>query len=691
VPEAVAFNPEQRPCHEAPAIPDHTLLRCIGSGSYGEVWLARNVLGSYRAVKVIYRRSFEHDRPYEREFEGIQKFEPISRSHESQVAILHVGRNDDAGYFYYVMELADDANSSAPVAAEVTRLTSNSGDHGPPTESDQSLLTSAASYQPRTLKLDLHQRTQLPVSECIEIGLALCHALQHLHGHELVHRDIKPSNIIFVNGVPKLADIGLVASMDATMSFVGTSGFLPPEGPGTRQGDIYSLGKVLYEVSTGRDRQDYPELPAEWRTSEERERLLEFNQIVLKACESDVRQRYASADAMLIELELLQRGGSVRHSRMLTKRWARTRKAATIIGLSVVVVIAASYWKSVFAGANKKHHSEDTNEKRRVISRESANAEARRLFEKGKKSINTGTREGFTEGVALLNQAVLLDSDYVDAHVTLANAYRSASDWHLPSKQAMTQAKVHAMRALELDPSRVSAHISLGWIQMFYDWDWKGAEQTFRHATNLAPKEAFAHNGYATCLTLVGRKSEAEMERQTARQLAPDSFALMSDMVWHFYDEHEYDKGIEQCKRLLAKAPSFHLSHMFLAMNYRERGQFQDALSEIRKARRADDGVDLMAMEGNILALMGARDEALRIVDELERLALNRHVSSYFVAMVFAGLDDKERTIGYLEKAFDERSSRLPDVSKDPVWDRFRNENEFKALVQKLGLAGSIR
>src|SRR5206468_5379478 len=118
-------------------------------------------------------------------------------------------------------------------------------------------------YIPHTLKLDLYRHGRLPVDECIRIGLALTTALEHLHGHGLVHRDVKPSNIIFVGGVPKLADIGLVASMDATMSFVGTSGFLPPEGPGTPQADIYSLGKVLYEMSMGRDRQEFPKLPAD--------------------------------------------------------------------------------------------------------------------------------------------------------------------------------------------------------------------------------------------------------------------------------------------------------------------------------------------------------------------------------------------------------------------------------------------
>ena len=102
------------------------MLRCIGQGSYGEVWLARNVMGEHRAVKVVHRATLGDNRPFEREFEGIKKFEPISRSHESQVQILHVGINATECYFYYVMELADDANSSLPVAADVRRLNSKS-------------------------------------------------------------------------------------------------------------------------------------------------------------------------------------------------------------------------------------------------------------------------------------------------------------------------------------------------------------------------------------------------------------------------------------------------------------------------------------------------------------------------------------------------------------------------------------
>src|SRR5438067_8050590 len=91
----------------APQIPDFAMIRRIGRGTYGEVWLSRNHLGQYRAVKIVRRNTFSHERPFEREFEGIKKFEPISREHEGVVAMLHVGRGED--FFYYVMELADDA------------------------------------------------------------------------------------------------------------------------------------------------------------------------------------------------------------------------------------------------------------------------------------------------------------------------------------------------------------------------------------------------------------------------------------------------------------------------------------------------------------------------------------------------------------------------------------------------------
>ncbi|MEJ0090786.1 MAG: protein kinase [Limisphaerales bacterium] len=259
-----------------PVVPDHELLRLIGSGSCGQVWLARNALGSYRAVKVVHEQKFRHRRPFEREFHGILKFEPVSRLHDGLVDILQVGHNEAAGYFYCVMELADDIVSGPNIH--------------PPT------------YLPRTLGQDRERLARLPIAECVRLGAAIASALGFLHKNGLIHRDIKPSNIIFVNGQPKLADIGLVTDASEGRSFVGTEGFIPPEGSGTIRADIYALGKVLYEISTGNDRNEYPALPELPGSHAETRDLILLNKIILKACRAKTWHRYQTAEEMMLAL-----------------------------------------------------------------------------------------------------------------------------------------------------------------------------------------------------------------------------------------------------------------------------------------------------------------------------------------------------------------------------------------------------
>ena len=312
--DATTLDPKDEPRFR---IPDHTLLRTIGEGAYGEVWLACNVMGAWRAVKVVFRDRFRDERPYEREFEGIRRFEPISRSHDGFVDILHVGRNDGAGYFYYVMELADDERG------------------GP-------LVENPLTYAPRTLASDLRDQGHLPGARCLSIGLSLSSALQHLHTQGLIHRDVKPANIVFINGQPKLADIGLVTAIRDTVSFVGSPGYIAPEGPGSPPADIFSLGKVLYEISTGNDRQDFPELPAELLAQEGATELMELKEVVVKACAHDPRQRYPTAEALHADLLLLQGGKSVKRLRALEQRlaWLTRILALGAAGALLIGIVA---------------------------------------------------------------------------------------------------------------------------------------------------------------------------------------------------------------------------------------------------------------------------------------------------------------------------------------------------------------
>jgi len=290
-----------------PIIPDHEVLRVIGRGSYGVIWLARTLTGGLRAIKVIDRANFDNERSFQREFDGMSAFEPISRAHAGFINILHVGRGD--GFFYYIMELADGIDAIQPI--------------------------DVATYEPRTLKSEIDQRGRLPTSECLAIGLTLTEALDQLHRHGLIHRDIKPANLIFVQGAPKLADIGLVTT-SGQYSFVGTEGYVPPEGPGTAQADIFSLGKVLYEITMGKDRLDFPEMATRIDEIEEKDHVLGLNEILLKACAAKPTRRYAAAGEMHTDLLRLQAG----------RRPARPLAPLLLTAAAIILIGSGAGWWS---------------------------------------------------------------------------------------------------------------------------------------------------------------------------------------------------------------------------------------------------------------------------------------------------------------------------------------------------------
>jgi WD40 repeat protein len=356
------------------------MLRRIGVGAYGEVWMARSVTGGLRAVKIVFREHFDHDRTYEREFAGLKNFEPISRAHPGFVDILHVGRNDTAGYFFCVMELADNAEWA-------------------PTERQ---------YTPLTLAEHIRAEGRLSVAECARIGAEVAGALVFLHEQNLIHRDVKPSNIIFVNSQPKLADIGLLASVGEARSFVGTDGFIPPEGPGSPHGDIYGLGKTLYEMATGRSRLDFPDLPAIFENPSDGPAFLELNEIILRACAPEPSGRHSTAKDLRGELLLVDAGRSIRRMRRnehLLRIWWRVGLAASI----VLVIAACGFWWE--------------RSRAREADREAAAQARQRQIVEGKERI---ARENLYAADMNLAQQAIDGGNYGRA-TTLLNAYLPAA------------------------------------------------------------------------------------------------------------------------------------------------------------------------------------------------------------------------------------------------------------------------
>jgi hypothetical protein len=307
-----------------PNIPYHTLHRRIGRGTYGEVWLATDAMDEWCAVKVVsHRQDTSRDHGYHREFNAIKRYKKISHSHGSLIPILTVGRETGDHFFYYSMELADDVRTNEPL--------DTSG------AAPDQIAPLIEGYQPRTLRAVLEKQRRLPPSLCLEYGIALATALEQLHTQGLIHRDIKPDNIIFVHGRPKLADVGLVADVEATYSLAGTTAYLSPEPERREPADIFALGKVLYEMATGREAEEFPAPAKDLGVLSEQERtnINELNSVFLKACDPDPQRRQGSARQLREELELLNQGGSVLRQRKLEQTtkclWLALKGAAVVL------------------------------------------------------------------------------------------------------------------------------------------------------------------------------------------------------------------------------------------------------------------------------------------------------------------------------------------------------------------------
>ena len=409
----------------APLIPDHTLLRPIGRGAYGEVWLARNVMGTLRAVKIIWRRQFASERPYEREFAGIKRYEPVSRSSGGLVHVLHVGRNDAEGYFYYVMELADPAISDRhSTSSEHPNPQSDLPMRGAP--ETEALLTA---YSPRTLRSDLQRLGHLPPADCLRLALDVASGVAQLHRHGLVHRDVKPGNIIYAHGRAKLADIGLVSAAGEGQTFVGTEGYIPPEGPGSPGADLYALGMALYEASTGYSPDHFPDVPAEWFADHAGSDALEFHEVILKACEGQRERRYRSAEAIQADLALLQSGQSVRRVRALERRYARLRLCGVVGALLLVgafgSALFANYRARVAAASRAKEARLREQAQNSLARAENAERESREqlytaLLEQGRATVLTGERGQRVRALEAVRQASAISNSVALRGVAVA-------------------------------------------------------------------------------------------------------------------------------------------------------------------------------------------------------------------------------------------------------------------------------
>jgi serine/threonine protein kinase len=650
-----------------PTVPDYELIRRIGRGAYGEVWLARNqATGALRAAKIVWRHTFEDARPFQREFAGIQRFERISREHPSQLALFHIGRNEPGGYFYYVMELADGLNAECEVRnAESEEAGAQTTPH--------SAFATLHSYAPHTLRADL-ERGRLPASRVLEIGLALSEALSHLHANGLVHRDVKPSNVIFVNGRPKLADIGLVTDASDQCSIVGTEGYLPPEGPGTPQADIFALGKVLYEAATGRDRREFPDLPPDIRSWPDAAEVFELNEIILKACAQDAKARYQTCDEMHADLTLLGQGKSVKQKRTQQQRWAVAKKVFVMAGVVGVLAASAVFLSREIAPTDAYPDGPP-----------STNVVANMLCDKGLVILRGDNYAQSAEAYTNFQLAIELDTNFARPYVGLVElSLREPTPIDLPTNT--TDMRVLAGRLKQLAPHLGATAIAQS-IVNYYDWDFPAARRFAMQAIKANPKYELGHTWYGFMLTYWGWPVEGRAQLEISRNISP-SKAIVYRCIGHtYYTQRDFTNAITWYRDAIEL--DRHHSPDFLYF-----GRSLEAMGDWSNAFDAFETTDILVGQNedevrrhwqNLRETYKTGGMKACWQQEWEETEAKPNEAFYWKAILQIRMGNKDSAFKWLQKSFDAHEpDGLDNLLVDPDWDSVHDDPRFKSLLDKI-------
>jgi serine/threonine-protein kinase len=293
------------------------------------------------------------------------------------------------------------------------------------------------------------------------------------------------------------------------------------------------------------------------------------------------------------------------------------------------------------------------------------------------------------KSIEYFQRAIEIDPNYALAYSGLSRSYATLPiNSDVPSAEVWPRAKEAAMKALELDDALAEAHLSLGAIKFWIEWDWPGVEREFKRAIELNPNHALAHFWYAHYLSNMGRHSEAIAEAKRAFELDPVSPMTSLFLGQFLYQARQYDEAIEPLQNALEIVPNDWIAHLNLGKVYVQQKKYGEAIAEFQKAREFSRGTtETISVMGHALAVSGQRAEAHKVLDELKRMSKQRYVPPYNIAAVYAGLGEKEQVLDWLEKAYEERDVRLVFLKIDPKWDGLRTEPRFNDLLRRIGLA----
>jgi serine/threonine protein kinase len=316
-----------------------------------------------------------------------------------------------------------------------------------------------------------------------------------------------------------------------------------------------------------------------------------------------------------------------------------------------------------------------------------SNPDAYQLFLKGDYYTGKFTKDGFDKGIDFLTRAIALDPNYARAYSALAWNYINQDDWFITPRDAGPKARDLATKAIALDETDASAHAVLAIEKHWYEWDWPGADREFKRALELDPDSGEAHGYYSWFLAAMGRSDEAVKQARLLVQEDPLSTGGNGNLGSVFVFTHRWDEAIETLRSAIDLDPSYWFDYNFLGRAYEQKGRFSEAIETFKRGLALEGNTELWAGLGHTYAVSGDRAEANHVIDHLKDLSKQRYVAPYNVAVIYAGLGDKDAAFDWLTRAYNDRSYLLPVyLNTDNRLDTLRSDPRFHDLRRKIGL-----
>jgi serine/threonine-protein kinase len=327
-------------------------------------------------------------------------------------------------------------------------------------------------------------------------------------------------------------------------------------------------------------------------------------------------------------------------------------------------------------------------EKQRLTKRQTYDAEAYRLYLRGRHHWNQWTEQGFYKAIEYFQQAVEKDPSYALAYTGLADSYVLLG-WnsYLPPQDAFPKGRKAAMQAMDVEPELGEAHTPLAAVLWLYDWNWPEAQSKFKRSLALNPAHPTANHWYAEFLMTMGRHAEAIAMMKKSQELDPLSLIIGVAIGRAYYMARRNEESLQQLRRTMDLDANYPMTYWILGLLLRNMGRYEQAIAEGEKAVELSGGSPLMsAALAQSWASAGNREKALEILEGLTKLAKQEYVSPYFFAGIHIGLGENERALEYLEKSFEEHSHWMIYLHIDPSMDDLRPNPRFQDLLNRVGL-----